>query len=214
MINLSSTANKVNRHYGAHFSRHSPLSSKLNFLILGFLSLFLVGCSDNSTEAETAPTSPPVAEILELNADNIEEFTLTFADNYIETVDTLLIAFKKYKKADDPYGFAQYRNFQWTPKYIEKKDYYLAVIEKNRAFIETSKVKPLFNKFDNLIYYGIDLKRSLLNKDRKLLDETVAALNTQEAIVNTVIKSAGLESKFRQFKKGSNPSAPLNIISN
>ena len=214
MMNLSTTENKRNSRDNTNFSQHTPYFFKLNFLLLCLcLSLFLVGCSDNSSENETAP----VTEILELNADNIDEFTLTFANTYLNTVDTLLTEFKKYKKANDPYGFARYRNFHWTPKYIEKKDYYLATIEKNRDFLETSKVKPLFDKFENIIYYGIDLKRSLLEKDRKLLDETVAALKDQEAVVNAVIMSAGLDTKFKQFRKGGNlskPSAPLNIISN
>jgi len=185
--------------------------SKLPYLFLCFcLSLFLVACGDTGTEQEITP----VSEIPELNPDNLDEFTLTFANTYLNTVDTLLTEFKKYKKANDPHGFVQYRNYHWTPAYVEKKDYYLAVIEKNRAFLEATEVKPLFNKFDNLIYYGIDLKRSLLDKDRKLLDKTVAALNEQEAVVSSVIKSAGLESKFKQFKEANPISAPLNIISN
>lgn len=200
MVNSSSTKN--------YSSNEDKLSSKLNYLFVClFLSLFLVACGDTATQEE-------VVEIPELNAANLDEFTLTFANTYLHTVETLLTEFKKHKKADTPHGFVQYRNHQWTPAYIEKKDYYLAVIEKNRAFLETTKVKPLFNKFDNLIYYGIDLKRSLLEKDRKLLDETVAALNEQEAIVATVIKSAGLEAKFKQFNKAEPISAPLNIISN
>ena len=198
MMNFSTTENKINSRYDINFGLHTPSAFKPNLLLLCLcLSLFLVGCSDNSTENDTAPGT----EILELNADNIDAFTLSFANTYLETVNTLLTAFKKHKKADDAYGFTRYRNFQWTPKYIAKKDYYSAVIEKNSAFLETSKVKPLFNKFDNLIYYGIDLKRSLLEKDRKLLDETVAALKEQETIVNTVIKSAGLEAKFKQLRK-------------
>lgn len=197
-----------NKTASSAFLPSKPYSFKYLFLTL-VLSLFLVACGEQNEDTSNK------TEIPVLTKDNINEFTLTFADTYLDTVDSLLTEFKKYKKKDDPYGFAQYRNYVWTPEYIEKKNYYLATVEKNRVFLEKSKIKPLFNKFDNLIYYGIDLKRSLLEKDRKLLDETVAKLKEQEAVVNAVIKSVGLETSFKQVRKGQKPaSAPLNIITN
>jgi len=192
-----------------HFSVNSVLNLNIRYILLSLAASFLLAACDSSDD-KAAPV-----EIIELSSANIDAFTVEIANDYLTTVDSLVTEFKKHKKANDAYGFTQYRNYYWTPAYIEKKDYYSAVIEKNRDFLSNSKIRPLFNKFDNLIYFGVDLKNSLLEKDRKLLDKTMAGLKQEKADVIVVLKATGLVAEFKQFRKANAAaSAPLSIISN
>ncbi|OUR71208.1 hypothetical protein A9Q78_10420 [Methylophaga sp. 41_12_T18] len=189
-----------------HFSVNSVLNLNIRYILLSLaISFFLVACGDN----KVAPI-----EIIKLSSTNIDAFTVELANDYLTTVDSLVTEFKKHKKANDAYGFTQYRNYYWTPAYIEKKDYYAAVIEQNRDFLANSKIRPIFNKFDNLIYFGVDLKNSLLEKDRKLLDKTMVSLKKEKADVIAVLKATGLVTEFKKFRKANAAApAPLPLIS-
>jgi hypothetical protein len=178
----------------------SPITTTKNIVIFLLISIFLSACGEPTSSAGDEANSKASTAPLKLSKDNIDEFTLTFANTYLDMVDTLVSEFMKYKEANDAYGFIRYRNYYWTPAYTEQKDYYQQVIKDNRAYLESSKINPLFNKFDNLIYYGIDLKHALLEKDKKLLDETLAHLDKQETIVKHVIKSVGLTNAFKQLR--------------
>ena len=184
----------MNTPFEANFSPTLQHSSGFNyFLLCVCISFFLVACGENGNNPENK-TSPEVTEAVVkiplLNANNINDFTHDFANNYLRMVDKLLTSFYKYKETDDPYGFAQHRNFHWTPQYIEKKEYYLATFEQNRAFLDSSKIKPLFILYEELIFHGLDLKHGFLDKNQPLLVKTIAKLQQEKIVVNRLIKSA------------------------
>jgi len=143
------------------------------------LSLSLFGC-DTADNKEVSVTK----EITTLTDKNIKTFTKTLLKDYVEARSELLAQFKTFKKANDKYGFAKYRNHTWTPKYIEKKEYYNAVLDENRAYIDKAGVKPLFLRFENLLYIGVNLKNSLLNDDDELLQTTYAEIKEDHATIS------------------------------
>jgi len=156
-------------------SRFKPL------LILSLslcISFSLVSCDGSDKPAVEAKP------IIELDDANLKQFKLALAKDYIKTQKSLLKSFYSHKKSGDTYGFTQYRNFTWTPAFIEKKDYYQATLDKNRAYIDKKSIKPLFLHFENLIYIGLNLKNGLLNDDQELLKTTIAeaAANKKQVI--------------------------------
>lgn len=201
--------NKSNSHFDNNF--HCGIQSLFNFrtLLIGFcMSLILVACGgDDKNESSKNEASTPVTEAtLVLNADNIDKLSKQLAKDYFELIDDLLTSYKKYKKDEDGLAFSQYRNFHWTPAYMEKKNYYSAIYEQNKTVIEQSGLTPLFLNFENLIFHGINLKRSLLDNDQKLLTETMTQLKKDKATVSTVVKAAK--------QQATSPAPPVNIISN
>jgi len=142
-----------------------------------------VSC-DKSSEKAVEKAKP----IIDLNDANVKQFTQSLSKDYIKVQKDLLDSFYSHKKAGDSYGFTQYRNLKWTPAYIEKKDYYQAVLDKNRAYITTAGIKPLFLRFENLIYIGINLKNGLLNDDQALLKTTLAEASADKKIVESFAK--------------------------
>lgn len=155
------------------------------FIILFWLclSLSLVSC-DKGPEK----TAEETKSIIVLDDATVKQFTQSLSKDYIKTQQELLVAFNSYKKAGDIYGFTKFRNNKWTPAYIEKKDYYQAVLDKNRAYISTAGIKPLFLRFENLIYIGINLKNGLLNEDQELLKTTLAEAAADKKIVESFAK--------------------------
>jgi hypothetical protein len=154
----------------------------LRLLTLFILSIAVTGCDNQTENAETAEAAP--LEIIVLDDSNVDVFRETFIQDYIELRNELLTQFKVFKKANDPYKFAQYRNYQWTPRYIEKKNYYQAVLNKNRAYIDKKALKPMMLRFENLLYIGVNLKNALLDDNTELLKSTYAEIKADKAIID------------------------------
>lgn len=163
----------------------SSIKHLLNILLIVTASLFLTACgkSDQETNTDKAGSIPT------LNDANIKQFTSDFSIDYIETQKSLLASFHSHQKANDSFGFTQFRNLVWTPAYIEKKNYYQATLDKNRSYIATTSIKPLFLRFENLIYIGINLKNGLLDEDQELITETLAEAKADKKLVVKIAKS-------------------------
>ena len=161
------------------------LVSNLNYVLLCLcMSLFITACGGDKAPEETTP------EMIVLNDDNITVFTLRFAKEYIHTLNKLISGFHEAKKSNSSYNFVLYRNKTWTPEYIERKHYYEAILKNNSAYIATSPVKPLFDKFSSLIFIGINLKNGLLDQDQDKLQKTMITIEEDKAVVKAIIKSA------------------------
>jgi len=161
----------------------SPLSRRFSLLVCLCLSLSLISC-DKGSEKPTEEAKP----IIELNDGNVQQFTQSLAKDYAQIQKALLDAFYSHKKSGDSYGFTKFRNHSWTPNFVEKKDYYQAVLNKNRDYISTAGIKPLFLRFENLIYIGINLKNGLLNNDQDLMKETLAEAAADKKIIESLAK--------------------------
>lgn len=155
-------------------------------LLAVFVSLFLVACSDDVELKSSVPDF-----ILELSDDNMYEFTVRFAHDYLDMLDNLLNASIDYKLADDGDGLSAYRNQQWTPLYIEKKSYYQAVLQKNKPNIYRASIDPLFDKFDRLINISVNLKHAVRDHDDDRWEQTLAMIKRDKQVVRALIKSSG-----------------------
>jgi len=163
------------------------MSSRPNHMFTLFLSLCLsltlVSC-DNGSEKTVEKAKPiPV-----LNDANVKQFTQALSKDYVETQTALLDAFYSHKKSGDSHGFTQYRNYTWTPVFIEKKDYYQAVLDKNRSYVTRKALKPAFIRFENLIYIGLSLKNGLLNDDQEMMQAALAEAKADKKLVQFVAK--------------------------
>lgn len=152
-------------------------SSFLIRLVLSLIFALTISACDK-------PEPKPELKIIVLNNGNIHSFQQTFLRDYVKNRNELLSQFKAFKKADDAYGFTQYRNYKWTPNYIEKKNYYQAVFKKNEAYISETPLKPLFLSFNNLLYIGVNLKNSLLDNNDALLKSTYAEIRADHAVIS------------------------------
>lgn len=158
-------------------------------IILILVSLFaLASCQqqDSSKQAELDSVKP--LAIIQLNDHNIEEFSLIFAEHYQLMLDELLHGFNQAKEEDDSHIFVSYRNFHWTPNYIEKKEYYQAVLEQNRTYVTQSPVRPLFDHFERLIYIGLDLKHGLNDNNEALLRKTFFIIENDKKDIEAILK--------------------------
>ena len=147
------------------------------------ISFTLTSCGKSSEDA-----TEKVKPVIILNDANIKQFTQTLAKDYITTQKSLLDAFYSHQKSGNAYGFTQYRNSTWTPTFIEKKDYYQTVLNKNRDYITKKSIKPLFLRFENLIYVGVNLKIGLLDENQDLIKETLTEAAEDKKIVSTLTK--------------------------
>jgi len=164
----------------------------LRYALLGiFISLFLVAC-DNDVELKSSVPD----FILVLNDDNMHEFTVRFAHDYLNTLENLVNASTHYRLADDGDGLTTYRNQQWTPLYIEKKYYYQAVLQKNKPNIYRASIDPLFDKFDRLINISVNLKHAVLDRDDDRWQQTLAMIKRDKQVVTALIKSSGESKRF------------------
>lgn len=150
------------------------------------ISLFLASCGNNFERSEAT---------LLLNNENINEFTVNFAHEYFDTLDRLLVAFGTYKKADDSHGFIDFTNKAWDREYTIRNHYYQTVLEKNRFYISQKSIKPLFDKFEELLDIGLNLKYSLLNDNEAQSQTTLTTIKKDKRVVNAAIKLAGRGSK-------------------
>jgi hypothetical protein len=156
---------------------------KILVILLSFLTL--IACQQESAEPLEQNASQP--SIIQLNDQNIEEFSLIFAEQYQLMLDELIHGFNEAKEQNDSHLFVSYRNFYWTPKYIERKDYYQAVRERNSLYLVSSPADSLFDHFEKLIYIGIDLKHGLNKKDDALLRKTFAAIDKATQDIKTTL---------------------------
>jgi len=145
------------------------------------ISLLLTACDKSGQDTEKA-----VKPILALSDANAKQFKVAFYKDYVKTQKALLEAFHRHQKAGDSFGFTQFRNTVWTPAFIEKKNTYQAILDKNRTYIDTASIKPMFLRFENLIYIGINLKNGLLDDDQELLKTTLAEASADKRIVKAI----------------------------
>mgnify|MGYP007022657695 CR=1 FL=1 len=168
---------------------HPNMSLRINHLLTIFLSLCLsmslVSC-DKSPEKTVEKAKP----ILVLNDSNIKQFTQALHKDYVDTQKALLDSFYSHKKADDAHGFTEFRNYNWTPAFIVKKDYYQAVLDKNRSYVTRKAIKPAFLRFENLIYIGLNLKNGLLENDQEMIEKALAEAKADKKLVEFVAKSS------------------------
>jgi len=159
------------------------------FLLLWIcISPFLASCGNHFEEPD---------DTLRLNNENINEFTANFAHEYFDTLDRLLVAFRTYKKADDSHGFIDFTNKAWDRKYTNRNHYYQTVLEKNRSYISQKSIKPLFDKFEELLDIGLNLKYSLLNDNEAQSQTTLITIKEDKRVVNTAIELARMKAKRR-----------------
>lgn len=163
----------------ATYSNQPSTKLYLQFFVLTALVIFLVGCSDESTQ-DSATTIPT------LNDSNINSFTEKLTADYLDMSDRLLHAFKQAKKSGNANFFIEYRNNTWTPAYIPQKDYYTEVFKKNKAFLAKVDAGALFARYENLIYVGLDLKNGLLNQDQDRIQLALAEAAKDKALVSKI----------------------------
>jgi len=163
------------------------MSTRFKHLLTPFLwlciSLALVSC-DKAPDGADKAAEP----IITLSNENVKEFSRTLAKDYVKRQKELLDSFYSHKKSGEAYGFTQYRNYTWTPEFIEKKKYYQAVLDNNRSFISEKSIKPLFLRFENLIYIGLNLKNGLLNGDEELMKSTLAEAAADRSTIISIAK--------------------------
>jgi len=154
------------------------------FLML-FLGVVLVACDKGSEDSNLVE-----AEVLvpTLSDANIKAFTIKMAADYKENLNSLMAGFQSAKKEGNEYQFVNFRNHTWTPAYIKQKDYYQKVFENNASYLAQSPSKPLFDKFESLIYVGITLKNALLDKDDVKLKAQLAVIENDKNIVNNMVQ--------------------------
>lgn len=159
----------------------------LKILLLVLSPLVLISCQQQDTTEEQQQTNDKPT-IIEINDQNVEEFSIIFAEHYQLMLDELLHGFNEARNEDDSHVFVSYRNFHWTPKYIEKKEYYQLVLKKNQAYIARSPVKRLFDHFEQLIYIGLDLKHGLADNDETLLRKTFVIIDHDKQDIAAILK--------------------------
>ncbi len=159
---------------------HPTIYSLKSIFLWLFLSIFISACGQK--------TGSEKAEIPQLDDSNIHAFSFSLGKNYYSTSNKLLVAFKAHKQSGDSYAFTQFRNNTWTPAYIKEKKFYQAVYQKNKAYINSSNAKPLFLAYENLIYIGVDLKNSLLDKNFELEKKALVSLRQDKATIKAILK--------------------------
>jgi len=165
-------------------TKHYLTVSKQLLLVFA-ICVFLVACDKDADDAKITEVEVIVPI---LSDDNIKEFTIGMAKNYNANLDSLMAEFYSAQKADNEYQFVNFRNYTWTPNYIKQKDFYQKVLENNASYLSRSPSRPLFDKFEQLIYIGIDLKNALLDKDEAKLQEHLVAINKDKDTVNSLTK--------------------------
>ncbi len=141
------------------FSRTIPLLRN-TFMIL--LTLFLVSACKQETPEEKAMRMAPT-----LTEQNVRKFVSIAGKDYDNILGQLETAYDKFKAEDDSLGFIGYRNTQWTWEYIELKRHYAAVLEKNRKFVASHSLQPVFDEYEGILNIGLDLKHALSEGNKR-----------------------------------------------
>jgi len=141
------------------------LTTKALLLSSLFISLLMAGCSQ---EYESQVGTKPEVEIVILSKDNQKAFIRTMVSDYLLTSEQLQKKFSEFEITGDAYGFIEYRNQNWTPRYIEQKAYYQELLYRNKAYVYRNQLEPLFQCYDELQKLALHLKHSLRDKDTAL----------------------------------------------
>ncbi|MDH5358268.1 MAG: hypothetical protein OEY48_01125 [Gammaproteobacteria bacterium] len=160
------------------------LSPHLKYLLLlMIICLSLISCGDNNEEAQSS------GNVKVLTDANVKNVVSALAGDYSLALDDLIYAFNKHKEAGTAFEFITYRNTKWTPNYIQRKNYYHDILENNMAYISKQNIKPLFIKFEELIFIGLDLKHALYNGDEERLERAVKTIEDDKKTINAILKS-------------------------
>lgn len=151
------------------------------------VTLCFLTCLSACDSSEKTSNETKSKQAVTLNDDNINTFTITFANQYLTTLKGLTDAYQKADKSGDSFSFIQYRNYEWTPNYIERKHYYQAVQEKNKLFLNNTPTQELFAPFERLIFVGIELKKGLSNNDKTLIKKAYDTIKQDRHTVETVL---------------------------
>ncbi len=157
---------------------------KLVFLIA--LSVAVTGCNEQNKDTTSKAENPTIPV---LNKTNIRAFSLNLQQDYDLSLNSLIEQFNLAQENGDSYSFVSYRNHKWTPVYMEKKDFYAAVFNQNKAYLETSSIAPLFNLFESLIYVGLNLKHGLLDNDKTVIEQALADAKNEQTLVHSIVAS-------------------------
>ncbi|WP_261843188.1 hypothetical protein [Aliamphritea ceti] len=131
-----------------------------SFLIL--LTLLMVSACNQETAEEKAMRMAPT-----LTDNNVRKFVSIAGKDYDQILDRLEVAYDKYKAEEDSLGFIGYRNTKWTWEYIELKNHYAAVLKKNRKFVASHSLQPIFDQYEGILLIGLDLKHALTENNRR-----------------------------------------------
>ena len=182
--------NKQSYHLGSH----------VRYLLLLMIScLCLASCDNNGEELFSSD------KVLELNDANVKKVVSALAGDYSIALDDLIYAFNSHKKAGTPFDFITFRNTKWTPEYMSRKNHYHDILEKNMAYITDKKIKPLFIKFEELIFIGLDLKHALYDGDDERLKNAVTTIEKDKKAINATLKSSGFKIQLQSLYEISLP---------
>ncbi|RRC99706.1 hypothetical protein [Amphritea balenae] len=144
-----------------HQNPNNRMSGSLVFffaiLIMPFL--LIAGCSKEQPEEQQA------LHIDALNQSSIVQLIVT---DYQQLSNQMLERYQSYKRINDIDGFILYRNSQWTPAYMEKKEQYQRLLHQQKAYIYRHQLDGLFDRFMNLQKLALHLKHSLQDSDPEL----------------------------------------------
>lgn len=127
-------------------------------VLMLFSSLFLSACMEEEKAPRVVPT---------LTEQNLREFMSVASHEYDQIIDKLEVAFNESKAAQDPDEFISYRNREWTWEYLELKEHYAAVLDKNRRFVASHQLQPLFDEYNGILEIGLDLKHALTENNAR-----------------------------------------------
>lgn len=153
-----------------------------SFIWIGLL--ILTACNNNSSTNTVESSTIP-----ELNQANVAAFSSRLKQDYDTSLESLLQQFDVAQNNNDSYSFVDYRNNKWTPVYINKKDFYAAVSEKNKDYLTSSPIAPMFDYFEHLIYIGLDLKNGLLDNDQHMIEQALLDAKTHQKAVHALVIS-------------------------
>jgi hypothetical protein len=153
----------------------------LPLLLIGLI--FLTACGQDQEK------TPEKKVALVLSKENVRNVILNMGKDYDQNMTSLLTHFDLAKNNKNEHHFIEYRNREWSPKYIEEKNFYSEIYSKNVAFIEKNQLTPIFHHFENLIFVGLHLKHGLINKDDALIEKTLGEAKAEQNEVHTIVKS-------------------------
>ena len=138
-----------------------PRTLLRNSLVI-LLTLFLVSACKQETPEEKAMRMAPT-----LTEQNVRKFVSIAGKDYNDILSQLENAYGKYKADNDSLGFIGYRNTQWTWEYLELKRHYAAVLKKNRKFVASHSLQPVFDEYEGILNIGLDLKHALSEGNKR-----------------------------------------------
>lgn len=153
-------------------------------LLLLSASSFLTGCTDESTEINSAA---PLEQITEATQ---QEFVRQMVTEYLVLSDQLLARYQGFKGAEDAHGFILFRNKTWTPDYMAAKTRYQELLHKQKAYIYRNQLDGLFDRFMNLQKLALHLKHSLQDQDWPLEQQAIERLSLDKSDVLGYLKVA------------------------